>query len=63
MTINTPGGAKKRRESTESENRQTAKMFLHDGFRTKQQHFSLSCAPAHRFFLSLKSHEAIQTAH
>ena len=33
------------------------------GFRTKQQHFSLSSAPAHRFFPVLKSHKAIRTAH
>jgi len=34
-----------------------------NGFRTKQQHFSLSSAPAHRPFPGLKSHEAIQTTH
>ena len=79
MTNNTPSGAKKHRESTEPESHQTAKMFFfffffrrassnlresfHDGFRTKQQHFSLSSAPAHRLFPGLKSHEAIRTAH
>jgi len=59
---NTPSGAKMHRESTEPESRQTAKflsssdglvqicVLFHDGFRTKQQHFSLSRAPAHRFF-------------
>ena len=39
---------------------------LHDsftGFRTKQQHFSLSSAPAHRFFPCSKLHEAIRTTH
>jgi len=79
MTNNTPSGAKKHRESTEPESHQTAKTFFfllllqtgwfkfawlfHDGFRTKQQHFSLSSAPAHRFFPGLKSREAIRTAH
>jgi len=50
------------RESTEPESRQIAKMFFffrrassklavfYDGFHTKQQHFTLSSAPAHRFF-------------
>jgi len=37
--------------------------LFHDGFCTKQQHFSLSSVPAHCFFPGLKSHEAIQTAH
>jgi len=37
--------------------------FFHDGFRTKQQHFSLSSAPAHRIFPGLKSHGAIRTAY
>jgi len=74
MTNNTPSVTKKHRESTKPESRQTAKTFfffffrwassnLHDGFRTKQQHFSQSSAPAHHFFPGLKSHEAIQTAH
>ena len=37
--------------------------LFHDGFCTKQQHFSLSSVPAHRFFPGSKSHEAIRTAH
>ena len=37
--------------------------LFHDGFRTKQQYFSLSSALAHRFFPGLKSRETIQTAH
>jgi len=77
MTKNIPSGAKKHRESTEPKSHQTAKMFFffffrrassnlrdfHDGFRTKQQHFLLSSAPAHRIFPGLKSREAIRTTH
>jgi len=36
---------------------------FHDGFHTKQQYFPLSSAPAHCFFIGLKSQEAVQTAH
>ena len=32
-------------------------------FAQKQQHFLLSSALAHRFYPSLKSHKAVQTAH
>jgi len=39
------------------------KVTLDDGFLTKQQRFTLSSAPAHRFFATLKSHEAVQTGH
>ena len=76
MMNNTPRGAKKHRESTKPESHQTAKMFsfffffrrasskfawlFHNGFRTKQQHFSPSSAPAHRFLPGSKSHEAIR---
>ena len=31
----------------------------HDGFHTKQQHFTLSSAPAQRVFLTLKSHKVV----
>jgi len=65
MTYNTPSSMKKHRKSTEPESHQTAKMFFlssssSDGlaqncvtlsrwFHTKQQHFTLSSAPAHHF--------------
>ena len=61
MTKNTSSGAKMHRESPEQKSHQTAKIF-HDGFRTKQQQFSLSSALAHRFFPGLKSRKAIRTA-
>jgi len=37
--------------------------LFHDGFCTKQQHFSPSSAPAHRLFPGFRSHEAVWTAH
>jgi len=37
--------------------------LFHDGFCTKQQHFTLSSVLAHRFFTTLKSHEAVRTSH
>jgi len=74
MTNTTPTGTKKHRESTEPEIARRPKCFsfvffffrwassnlrdFHDVFHTKQQHFSLSSAPAHRFFPGLKSYEA-----
>ena len=41
-----------------------SKLWLfHDGFHIKLQHFALSSAPAYHFFITLKSHEAVQTDH
>ena len=37
--------------------------LFHDGFCTKQQHFTLSSVLAHRFFTTLKSHEEVRTSH
>jgi len=63
---NMPSSMKK---SIKPESCQMAKMFsfssssfswlFHNGFHTKRQHFTLSIAPAHCFFTSLKSHEAL----
>jgi len=69
MTNNMPwSGAKKRRESIEAESRRTTKTFkivwlFHDGFHTKRQHFTLSSAPTHYFFTTLKSPEVLWTHH
>ena len=63
---------KKHCESIKPESCQTAKTFLilsssyspwlfHDGFRTKQRHFTLSSVQAHRFFTTSKSYEVAHT--
>jgi len=37
--------------------------LFHSGFCTKQQHFTLSSAPAHRFFTTLKPHRVVIMGH
>ena len=71
MMNNMPGGMKKHCESNEPESHPrwpkhfaSSKLWLfHDGFHTKQQHFTLSSAPAHWFFSTLKSHMVVWTSH
>jgi len=61
MTNDLPSGTKKHRKCIEPDSRQTAKIliffsffffFFHDGFHTKQQHFTLCSALAHYIFFT-----------
>ena len=50
--------------SSSSSDRLVQKLWFYlNGFLTKQQHFTLSSAPAHHFSTSLKSRKALQTGH
>ena len=72
MTSKTPSGTKRHHEGFQPESHRTVflsscssdklvqnHVTLYDSFDMKQQHFTLNSAPAHHFFTTSKSHEAL----